>query len=551
MCGGCLEEGCIHVREKDTQTDRSKSKCFFGKIHNLEKTCPVENPPPPKYFHLANPSVLTDALLLWRDNLDEMTTQPAEPEWPLFIPEISDITETTSRIDVREDEGDWYNPKFKSIAWDMTGYLFDKIQGAPWVRKPNALGDKDWSLILNSESSSIKNILLIDRLPDRLAMQTPPTAIMVAYMNRLFSYHSNMFDYNNSQTPWLVFHGYPSYIDWPPAWHWNLGIRMLASLVEYLTSQGEGIMGPKSNAWSPDLSSEQTGELRLPFVNQEGLDKLLWNPAKEAGAPTSMDWDTMPGIIPFIPGADSNQLAWFAKQVVTMGFTTVAIDAVNSIAHENFKKIPEAVSVLRNVGVKHVMIYGPWPLHPPTKYIPRNHVSYIPTASHMDLINSPPRYWYPRRKEEKEWKKQPSYRRTSLKQISFYDWMDLCKCPACSAAVNFESDPRSIWRWGHFLYAGYQWMKDKKGGTNLDSEDTKKFRLLYQGPSYMVYRKCLHYPPEYRWKGIDDIIESLVFDETEMKVVFPDKKELPSSMIQWTWMDELHEWAEGFPRLEE
>ncbi|MHA1138116.1 MAG: hypothetical protein ACTSSE_16685, partial [Candidatus Thorarchaeota archaeon] len=133
MCGGCLKDGCVAVREKKSSVDHSKAKCSFCEMKRIDDSCPTTNPPPPKELTLMGPWVLEQTIGEWKINLDEVTKQPEEPEWPLLIPEVSDITETTSRLGVWRDEGDWKFKKWDPIAWDMTGYLFDNIQGAPWV----------------------------------------------------------------------------------------------------------------------------------------------------------------------------------------------------------------------------------------------------------------------------------------------------------------------------------------------------------------------------------------------------------------------------------
>ena len=189
-------------------------------MKGINKSCPTQNPPPPKEFRCLGPWVLKDIIREWQYiGPEEFKRQPKEPDWPLLIPEVSDITETTSRLGVWPDEGDWQNHKWDPIAWDMTGYLFDKIQGAEWVRNPEEHEEWDWHLILGPEENWINDILLVGRLPDRLAIQTPPTAIMVAYLNRLYAYQWPLMLDDDAPQPWLLIHGYPSYIDWPPAWH--------------------------------------------------------------------------------------------------------------------------------------------------------------------------------------------------------------------------------------------------------------------------------------------------------------------------------------------
>lgn len=553
MCAGCLDDKCIHVRMKTSKVDHSNARCMFGKMHNLEDTCPIVNPHPPRQFPLAETEMLEEAILRFGSNRDELTEQPPTPEWPLLIPEVSDITETTSRIAVWPDEGEWSIPKFDPVAWDMTGNLFDKIQGAHWVFESEELQEDDWHNILGPfvNENWIRNILMVDRLPDLLAIQTPPTAAMVAYMNRIWSYQWPLLYDEDAPRPWLLTHGYPSYIDWPPAWHWNLGIRMLSSLAEYLASQGMGFMGPAPGALYPDGSRETIVNIRVPFVKDQDKSRLMWKPGPTSVGSTEMDWDFFPGIIPFVPGADTHQLRWFAKQILRMGFPTLALDAMNSIAHENFRGLHEAVATLQSAGAEHVIVYGPWPLHPPSKYVPTNKVSYIPAATHMDLTNTPARYWRtPKKPEDKsEWKKLPSYRRTNLPTVMHTEGVDLCKCPACKSGMTKEIDPRSIWRWGHLLLASQKWAKKVRKSTSKTAP-LKDSRLWYQGPSYTVFRKCLHYPPETQWDGIENIIETLVFSEIRLEVKFPDGFTAPSEAIHWTSLEKLHVWADGFPSLE-
>ena len=551
LCGGCLEDRCIHVRLEQGRTDRSKAKCLFCEMKGIDRTCPTFNPPPPKELSCLGPWVLEDIIAEWDYERDELTKQPPEPDWPLLIPEVSDITETTSRLGVWPDEGEWKFKKWDPIAWDMTGYLFDKIQGAPWVREPEIHKEYDWHFILEPEEPWIENILFVDRLPDRLAMQTPPTAIMAAYLNRIYAYYWPIITDEDAPRPWLVTHGYPSYIDWPPAWHWNLGIRMLSSLAAYIGSQSFELMGAMpEETWYPDKSRKVVQQIRVPFARAKGGDRLLFEPGPMSYGPTEMDWIRFPGIIPFVPGANTNQLAWFTKNIVKMGYTTVALDAVNSIAHENFKALPEAVSAVRGAGAKHVIIYGPWPLHPPAKYIPMHHVSYIPTAPHMDMTNSPRRFWRPRvdpkTGKKREWKRLPSYRWANLSYAASDKEVEICDCPACQAAKTKETDPRGIWRWGHLLKAGEKWEAKiiKRAKKREEPEPpTENIRLWYQGPSYTVFRKCLYYPPEIHWKGIEDIIDTIIFTETKMLVRFPDDETAPVEKIRWTWWPEGHHWA--------
>jgi len=540
--------------EKGANT-HSEAKCVFGKLHGLEQSCPIKNPPPPKEILCAPPAMLDKSIWNFNNDRDELTKQPSDIDWEMLIPEVSDISETTSRLCVWDNEGDWKLPDYTSIAWDMTGYLFDKIQGAPWVRDSDILKEEDWHFITGpkEEENQIKNMLFVDRLPDRLAIQTPPTAILVAYLNRLWAYHWMLLSDTVAPTPWLLIHGYPSYIDWPPAWHWNLGIRMLSSLAEYLASQARGFMGPGPRAYLPDLKQQISTDLRIPFIRTDSRNVLLQKSNKNESGPSEMDWDYFPGIVPFVPGADSTQLAWFGKKILKMGFHYMAIDAVNSIAHETFRGIPEAVETLLSNGTKHVFVYGPWPLHPPSKYVPINNVTYIPNANHIDMTNRPSRYWLAK-SDTSSWKSLPSYKRTGLKQVTNLDDVGICRCAACESAIKKETSPQSIWRWGHMLIAGKTWEKriqSRRSQSKLNKKNDTPNRLWFQGPSYAVFRKCLHYPAQVRWKGIDDVLESLVFDETKMTIHLTDGSIHSAEAIRWTWFDEMHEWADGFPKLED
>ncbi|MHA2023368.1 MAG: hypothetical protein ACTSWQ_06875 [Candidatus Thorarchaeota archaeon] len=557
LCGGCIGDACIHVRLEKAKVDRSRAKCLFCEMKAIRRTCPTLNPPPPKKFNCLEPAALEKIGDELRENRDELTQPQEEPDWPLLIPEVSDITETTSRLGVWPDEGDWSNKRWDPIAFDMTGYLFDKLQDAPWVREPDAHEEEDWHFILGPNENWIQNILFVDRLPDRLAMQTPPSAIMPAYLNRIYVNRWKLLTDEEAPRPWLLTHGYPSYSDWPPAWHWNLGIRMLSSLADYIGSQTFGLMGAPKGTWYPDRSRKTVNQIRVPYAELENEDRLLWEPGLLSYGSTEMDWIRFPGIIPFVPGADTNQLEWFTKQIVKMGYTTVAIDAVNTIAFENFSGLPEAVATVLSAGAKHIIVYGPWPLHAPSKHIPTRHVTYIPTALHMDMTDRPKRFW--RKKQQTanqsvQWRKLPNYRSTGLPAIVPETDIEICDCPACQAAKIKEIDPRSIWRWGHMLNAGEKWQKrskKRKGKADKTIPPVENLRLRYQGPSYAVFRKCLHYPPEFQWEEIEDIIPTLVFSESRLDIKFPDGVIAPAASVRWSWWPKDHKWAVGFPQLED
>lgn len=542
----------MHVRV-DKGTHRVDEKCLFCKLKDIHETCPTGNPPPPKDFECFGPWVLPEIIREWNYHRDHYTEPPAEPDWPLLIPEVSDITDTTSRLGVWPDEGDWQFDKWDPVAWDMTGYLFDKIQGAHWVRDPEVHEEHDWHHVLGPRENWIRNLLMVDRLPDRLAIQTPPSSIMVAYLNRLYAYYYPLLMDDDAPFIWLLTHGYPSYIDWPPAWHWSMGIRMLGSLASYIGSQTWGLMGAAAGTRYPDEDRVTTEDLRVPFIALEREHRLLFRPTVESYGPVEMDWVQFPGIIPFVPGADTNQLAWFTKHILELGYSTVALDAVNSIAHETFKGLPEAIATVLNAGAKHVMVYGPWPLHLPSKYVRTRNVSYIPCANHMDLTNRTPRFWRKKAKDGKKtsWRKPPSYRYVNLGEAATTEGIEICDCKPCQSARVSETDPRDIWRWGHLLKKGREWMmraQKRPRGVKPPAENTV---LRYQGPSYTVFRKCLHYPPETQWPGIEDIIPTLVFNETKMEVRFPDGVTGNAEDIRWTWWDEGHHWTYEYPQLED
>jgi hypothetical protein len=483
----------------------------------------------------------------------ETPERPDEPGWPMLIPEVSDISETTTRLGVWPDEGDWTNPFSTSIAWDMTGNLFDKVVGAPWTFEPEICGEKDWHEILGPEESWIDNVLLIDRLPDLVAMQTPPSAAMILFLNRLMIYHRKLVYDDDAPIPWLVTHGYPSYIDWPPAWHFNLGIRMLSSLLGYLSAQSAGYMWLDAGAFYPDRSRKTTQSLPLPYVRTDKGNRLLWAPERTSHGSKNMEWPMFPGIIPFIPGATSNQLTWFGKMMAKAGFATQAIDAANAIAHENFDGLIDAVNSLRRAGVNRVLIYGPWPLHIPTNQRPIHGVSYIPSASQMDHTDYPARYWRDSavRDTKSKWQDMPPYKSASLSSVTSDEGLEVCDCVACHHAKNLETKPQSIWRWGHLLNAGFDWVMSVQDIPEDDkkpnSEDKK---LWYQGPSYTTYRRCFHYSTGDRCALSPHVISTLETANSRIQVRFPDNFVMPASEVRWSWDEDLQEWSREFPSLE-
>ncbi|MGY5854074.1 MAG: hypothetical protein RTU92_10940, partial [Candidatus Thorarchaeota archaeon] len=546
MCGGCLEGSCVHVRTKESGVDRKEARCLFCELNSI--SCSTHNPPPPTDIPLADPQMLDDAITAYvQSDFPDSWRNPPEPSWPLLIPEVSDVTDTTSRLGVWPDEGDWINPFFDPIAWDMNGYLFDKIRGASWVSEPTDCSQKDWHDILGPEKNWINNILLIDRLPDRLAMQTPPTGIMVAYLNRLMSHHSKMLYDDDAPYPWLVTHGYPSYIDWPPAWHFNLGIRMISSLLSYLSSQDEGVVTIGPGALYPDKSRQTTTYLPLPYVSSTEGNRLLFEPNSKIPSPVNMEWPKFPGIIPFVPGADTNQIVWFGKKLIEAGFNVLALDAMNTIAHENFRGLSATVDTLRSAGTKRVLVYGPWPLHIPSDHRPIHGVSYIPSASHMDLTDYPSRFWRisdENSKEQSKWEELPSYKTTGLGVAASNESIETCDCTACDGAKLSEPNPRGIWRFGHLLLAGFDWVirvQNKEEEAAKITENNE--RLWYQGPSYMVFRRSLNLQEKSQCESKVKLIESLEFRNDRMGVVFPDGFVATVQDIRWGSKLDLYKWA--------
>ncbi|NWF96382.1 MAG: hypothetical protein HXY34_09605 [Candidatus Thorarchaeota archaeon] len=545
LCGGCLEEGCIHVRAERHESVLHRTKCLFCSKKRLEGPCSHGPLVPPKEFELVSPQVLENNVDEWSRLRVDYSDQPEQPDWPLLVPEVSDVTETTSRLGVNLDEGRWSLGTWRAIAWDMTGYLFDRVHGAPWVRKSSP-EENNWYYLTKRHAGRIDDLIFVDRLPDQLAMQTPPSGAIAEYLNRLFSCQWSLFA-DKKPRLWLLTHGHPSYVDWPPAWHWNLGIRMLASLISYVGPAVSDMLLSPEGVWYPDRSGKTDGPIPAPYVFAGDDSRLVFSEYAE------MHWSSFPGIIPFVPGADTAQLSWFATQLVDFGYVTLALDALNTIAHENFAGLPEAVQCLRRAGAQHVIVYGPWPLHPPSSFVPLRNVTYIPSAHHMDMTDAPARFWRKQTETQKEgerWQQIPNYRTTPLREIAHRDDLEFCSCPACKAAMTREGSPVSIWRWGHLLQAGLRWQKRSKSAREeAVSESAEETRLWYQGPSYTVFRRCLTYPSESRHVCRDEYFDTIRVAETRMDVVYPDGWTALPEQIRWTGWRGGHEWQSDFPRL--
>jgi len=368
------------------------------------------------------------------------------------------------------------------------------------------------------------------------------------------TYHRSLLTDDDAPYPWIVTHGYPSYIDWPPAWHFNLGIRMLSSLLGYLSAHSEGLMWLDKGAFYPDKSRTTTQGLPLPYVRTDDGNRLLWSPERSSSGSKDMEWPRFPGIIPFIPGADTNQLAWFGKKMVKAGFRTFAIDALNTIAHENFDGLHDAVDTLRAIGAKRVLSYGPWPLHIPSEQRPIHGISYIASANHIDLTDYPPRFWRVDKEKTEtpsKWMDLPSFKSADLPTVANHEWLEVCDCDACSVATLLEVVPQSIWRWGHLLQAGVDWVikvQDipEKSEPNLPTSNN---RLWFHGPSYTVFRRDFQYPKDVNCKVSKDIIDTLQIAGSRIEIKFPDGVILSTSDIRWSWDDKLHSWSDGFPSL--
>ncbi|MHA1882380.1 MAG: hypothetical protein ACTSUO_04970 [Candidatus Thorarchaeota archaeon] len=390
---------------------------------------------------------------------------------------------------------------------------------------------------------------MVDRLPDYLAIQTPPSAIIAEYLNRLHGCQWNLESDNDAPDLWLLTHGYPSYIDWPPAWHWNLGIRMLSSMIEYIGAAMSNKLQTPNSVWYPDASKKTSVPIRAPFADLGEKSRLVFPPYVE------MDWTSFPGIIPFIPGADINQLSWFAKQISGWGYDVYALDAMNTICHENFKGISNAVSALKTAGANHVLVYGPWPLHMPSKYVPTSKVSYIPSAHHIDMTNTPARFWINKESEyrkEEGWYKTPEYRISSLKSVKSRQDIEVCSCSACKAAVDLELVPRSVWRWGHFLNAGHKWLKRIRGNEeNRVASSDDLMRLWYQGPSNTAYRRCLHHVNTKKHDCLENLYDSIKIKEDCIRIIYPDGLIVTPEHIKWIDWENLPDWRTDFPQLED
>jgi len=544
ICGGCLEDNCIHIRIKERKT--STNGCLFCHKKGIDSSQSCTTLIPPKKIDCISPWVLEDTIDTWMDRRESLADQKSHSHWPLLIPEVSEISRTTSRLNVKNNEGEWKFNKWNSVAWDMTGYLIDKVQGTSWISVGESEEDS-WRSIIGNDDNWIEDFLMVDRLPDYLAIQTPPSTIIAEYLNRLHACQWNLESDDDAPDLWMVTHGYPSYIDWPPAWHWNLGIRMLSSLIEYVgTALSYGISSP-NEIWYPDKTRKTKGSIKAPYVDLGKDSRLLFPPHKE------MDWLSFPGIIPFIPGADINQISWFAKQITGWGYDVLALDAMNTISHENYRGISEATNALKKAGAAHVVVYGPWPLQIPSKYTPRRDVSYIPTAHQMDMINSPARFWLSQESRDMDtWQKIPNYRTTPLSEIRNQEALTICSCSACKSARDLEKDPRSIWKWGHFLSAGRRWQEKMTSNKNNESAQLDDLKVLwYQGPASTAFRKCLHHIDTEPHYCIEDFSDFVIIDETNVRVQYPDGLKVSAEYVRWSdWKGEV-DWREGFPKLED
>ena len=95
-----------------------------------------------------------------------------------------------------------------------------------------------------------------------------------------------------------------------------------------------------------------------------------------------------------------------------------------------------------------------------------------------------------------------------------------------------------------------KWSERVQNNAKTHEKPEENVRLWYQGPSYTVFRKCLHYRPEIQWKGIEDILDTIKFSETKMTIEFPDGEIVEPHAIKWTWWDEGHHWIWEFPYME-
>ncbi|MHA1882381.1 MAG: hypothetical protein ACTSUO_04975 [Candidatus Thorarchaeota archaeon] len=161
LCGGCLEDNCIHVRAK--QRKISTKGCFFCHKKGTDSSHSCSTLIPPKKIDCISPWVLEETIDTWIEYRECFVDQQTQPKWNPLIPEVSDISGTTSRLSVHQDEGDWRFHRWNPIAWDMTGYLVDKVQGAPWTS--NRDDEDTWRYIIGNEYNWIEDIYwLIDFL---------------------------------------------------------------------------------------------------------------------------------------------------------------------------------------------------------------------------------------------------------------------------------------------------------------------------------------------------------------------------------------------------
>jgi hypothetical protein len=240
--------------------------------------------------------------------------------------------------------------------------------------------------------------------------------------------------------------------------------------------------------------------------------------------------------------------------MVKAGFSNLAIDAFNSIGHENFNGIKPAIQSLQKAGAKNVLLYGPWPLHIPATERPIRGISYIPSATHIDLTDYPPRYWRESEKSTSQsgWTELPSYKSTKLGDVASKDWIKVCNCDACRYAIVGETDPRSIWRFGHFLLASDEWIFKVQDVSEKDSEMGNQFQCLwFQGPSYTSLRQCFEYPEDVRCKEHTGQIGSLQIGTTKIRIQIRGVSQDDIHKIRWGTQNQLYKWAEDFPTFEE
>jgi hypothetical protein len=89
-------------------------------------------------------------------------------------------------------------------------------------------------------------------------------------------------------------------------------------------------------------------------------------------------------------------------------------------------------------------------------------------------------------------------------------------------------------------------VKHERKELDIDTDS----KAWFQGPSYAIFRRCLHYPTENQSSEIENLGDHIVFSETKSSVEYPDGQDFPAHKIRWTLFEEMNEWAKEFPTVE-